>query len=183
MLPKAHLTTYSSISGFMWVTPASSLSQSLWPFLYSSSVHSCYLFLISSASVRSLNFLSFIVPNFAWSIPMESSVFLKRSILFTIYYFPLILELFTYKDFLISPCYSLKVCISLGISFPFCLLYTSLIFQLFWRPPQATTLPAHICFSWGWFWSLLLVQCYKPPSIIFQATRPNPLNLFFISTA
>ena len=51
MLPKAHLTSYSSISGFTWVTPASFLSRSLWPFLYSSSVHSCYLFLISSAFV------------------------------------------------------------------------------------------------------------------------------------
>ena len=51
MLPKAHFTSYSSISGFTWVTPASFLSQSLWPFLYSSSVHSSYLFLISSAFV------------------------------------------------------------------------------------------------------------------------------------
>jgi len=38
------------------------------PFLYISSVYSCHLFLISSASVRSLPFLSFIVPIFAWSI-------------------------------------------------------------------------------------------------------------------
>ena len=100
-------------------TQASSLSQSLSRFSYSSSVHSCYLFLISSASVRSLTFLSFIVPIFAWSIPMVSPIFLKRSILFTIYYFPLLLALFIYEDFIISPCYSLEVCISLGISFPF----------------------------------------------------------------
>ena len=118
MLPKAHLTSCSSISGFTWVTPTSSLSGSLCPFLYISSVHSCYLLLISSASVRSLTFLSCIVPNFAWSIPMESSVFLKRSILFTIYYCPIILAFFTYKFFLISSCYSLEVCISLGVSFP-----------------------------------------------------------------
>ena len=44
MLPKAHLTSYSTISGFTWVTQARSLSQSLWPFLDSSSVHSCRLF-------------------------------------------------------------------------------------------------------------------------------------------
>ena len=100
-------------------TQASSLSQSLSRFSYSSSVHSCYLFLISSASVRSLTFLSFIVPIFQLSIPMVSPIFLKWSILFTIYYFPLILALFTYEDFIISPCYSLEVYISLGISFPF----------------------------------------------------------------
>ena len=35
--------------------------------LYSSSVYSCHLFLISSASVRSIPFLSFIVPIFAWN--------------------------------------------------------------------------------------------------------------------
>ena len=103
----------------MWVTPPSSLSRSLWPFLYSSSVHSCYLFLILSVSVRSWTFLSFIVAIFGWSIPMVSPIFLKRSILFTIYYFSLIPALFTYKDFLISPCYYLEVCISLSISFPF----------------------------------------------------------------
>ena len=87
MLPKAHLTSYSSISGFMWVTPASSLSRSLWTFLYTSYMHSCHLFLISSASVRSLTFLSFIVPIFAWSVPLVSPLFLKRSILFTIVFF------------------------------------------------------------------------------------------------
>ena len=65
MLPKAHLTSYSSISGFTWVTQTSPLSQSLWLFLYSSSVHSWHLFLISSAFVRSLTFLLFIVPNLA----------------------------------------------------------------------------------------------------------------------
>ena len=75
LLLKALLTSCSSISGFMWVTPVSSLSQSLWLFLYSSSVHSCPLFLISSDSVRSLSFLSFIVPNFAWSVPLVSPIF------------------------------------------------------------------------------------------------------------
>ena len=44
MLPKAHLTSYSSIWLFTWVTPATSLSQSLWPLLCSSSVHSGHLY-------------------------------------------------------------------------------------------------------------------------------------------
>ena len=37
-------------------------------FLYSSSVYSCHLFLISSASVRSIPFLSFIEPIFVWNV-------------------------------------------------------------------------------------------------------------------
>ena len=37
------------------------------------SVYSCHLFSISSASVRSLTFLSFIVPIFAWVIPLVTN--------------------------------------------------------------------------------------------------------------
>ena len=87
MFPKADLASYSSISSFTWVTQASSLSQSLSRFSYSSSVHSCYLFLISSASVRSLPFLSFIVPTLLWSVTQVAPIFLKQSILFTILLF------------------------------------------------------------------------------------------------
>ena len=56
-------------------------------FLYSSSVYSCHLFLISSASVRSIPFLSFIVPIFAWNVPLVSLIFLKRSLVFPILLF------------------------------------------------------------------------------------------------
>ena len=73
MLPKAHLTLYSRVSGSMWLITPSWLFRSLRPFLYSSSVYSCYL-LISSASVRSIWFLSFIVPNFAWNVPSISLI-------------------------------------------------------------------------------------------------------------
>ena len=50
-------------------------------FFYSSSVYSCHL-LISSASVRSILFLSFIVPVFAWNVP-----WLKQSLVFAILLF------------------------------------------------------------------------------------------------
>ena len=93
-------------------TQASSLSQSLWRFSYSSSVHSCYLFLISSASVRSLTFVSFIVP-------LVASILLSNLYFLQFYYFPLILAVFTYEDFLIFPCYSPELCIPLCISFLF----------------------------------------------------------------
>jgi len=51
---------------------------------YFISVHSCHLSLISSASVRSLPFLSFIVPIFAWNVFFVSLIFLKRSFVFPI---------------------------------------------------------------------------------------------------
>ena len=53
-LSKAHLTSYSRMSGSRWVTTPSLLSGSLRFFLYSSSVHSCH-FLMSSASVAYMN--------------------------------------------------------------------------------------------------------------------------------
>ena len=56
-------------------------------FLYSSSVYSCHLFFISSASVRSIPFLSFIEPIFAWNVPLVSLIFLKRSLVFPILLF------------------------------------------------------------------------------------------------
>ena len=73
MLRKALLTSHSRISGSRWVITPAWLPGSWRPFLYSSSVYSCYLFLISSASVRSIPFLSFIEPIFAWNIPLVSN--------------------------------------------------------------------------------------------------------------
>jgi len=87
MLPKAHLTLHFRMSASRWVITPSWLSGSWRSFLYSSSVYSCYLFLISSASVRSITFLFFIVPIFAWNVPLVSLVFLKRSLGFPILLF------------------------------------------------------------------------------------------------
>ena len=50
MLPKAHLTSNSRMSGSRWVIIPSWLSGPLRPFLYSSSVYSCHLFLSCSSS-------------------------------------------------------------------------------------------------------------------------------------
>ena len=81
MLPKAHLTSYSSMSGSRWVIILLWLSGSLRCLLYSSSMYSCHL-LIASASVRSIQFLSFIVPIFAWNVPLVSLILLKRALVF-----------------------------------------------------------------------------------------------------
>ena len=87
MLPKANLTSHSRMSGSRWMATPSGLSRSLTHFLYTSSVFSCHLFLISYTSVRSLPFLSFIMPILAWNMPLISSVFLKRSLVFPILLF------------------------------------------------------------------------------------------------
>ena len=119
MLPKTHLTSHFRMSGFRWVIKPSWLSGSWRSFLYSSSLYSCHLFLISSASVRSIPFLSFIVPIFAWNVPLVSLILeelssLSHSVVF-LYFFALITE----EGFLVSPCYSLEPCIQMGLSFLF----------------------------------------------------------------
>ena len=80
MLPKAYLTLDSRMSGSSWVITPLWLFRSLRSFLCSSSVYSYHLFLMSSASVRSIPLLSFIVPIFAWNVPLVSLIFLKRSL-------------------------------------------------------------------------------------------------------
>ena len=110
MLPKAHLTLHSRMSGSRWVITPSWLSGSWRSFSYSS-VYSCHLFLISSASVRSIPFLSFIVPITGWNVSnfLEEISSLSHSIVF-LYFFALITE----EGFFISPCYSLELCIQMG---------------------------------------------------------------------
>ena len=75
MLPKAYLTLHFRTSGSRWVITISWLFGSWRSFLCSSSVHSCHLFLISSASVKSIPFLSFIVPIFAWNVPIRNHLY------------------------------------------------------------------------------------------------------------
>ena len=72
-------------AGFRWVITPSWLSGSWRSFLYSSSEYSCHLFLISSASVRSIPFLSFIEPIFAWNVPLISLIFW-----WDLYFFPIL---------------------------------------------------------------------------------------------
>ena len=149
MLPKTHLTSHSRMSGSRWVITLSWLSGSWSSFLYSSSGYSRHLFLISYASVRSIPFLSFIEPIFAWNIPLVSLIFLKRSQVFPILLFSSI-----------SLCWSLrKAFVTLFslwnsafkwvyflFSFAFCFFS-----QLFVRPPQTAILLFCISFSWGSF--------------------------------
>ena len=64
MLPEAHLSSHSKMSGSRWVITPSWLSGSLRSFLYCYSVY--------SAPVGSMLLVSFIVSIFAWNVPLVS---------------------------------------------------------------------------------------------------------------
>ena len=145
------------------------LSGSWRSFLYSSSVYSWHLFLISSASVRSIPFLSFIKPIFAWNVPLVSLIFFKRSLVFPFLLFSSILctdhwGRLSYPSLLFFGTLHSNGYLSFSP-----LLFTSLLSQLFLRPPQTTILPFCISFPWGWSWSLSPAQCHRLPSIVHQA--------------
>ena len=75
---------------------------------------------------------------------LEEMSSLSHSIVF-LYFFALIAE----EGFLVSPCYSLELCIQwIYLSFS-PLPFASLLFIAV-RPPQTTILPFWISFSWGW---------------------------------
>ena len=118
MLPKAHLTLHSRMSGSRWVITPSWFSESWRSFSYTSSVYSCHLFLISSTSVipfcyailHTISVLYFAHLCIKCSLGI-SVIFLKRSLDFPILLFS--------EGFLFSPCYSLEFCIQMGVSFLF----------------------------------------------------------------
>ena len=87
MLPKAHLTSQSRMSGSRWVITTSWLSRSLRTFLYSTYMYSCHLFFISFISVRSIPFLSFLLLILAWNVPLLSPIFWRKSLAFPILLF------------------------------------------------------------------------------------------------
>ena len=106
-------------------------------FWFSSSVYSCHLFLISSASVRSLPFLSFIEPIFAWNVPWVSLIFLKRTIVFLTLLFSSISLHWSLRKAFLSLLAILWNSASNGYIFPFFLCFLLLFFsQLFVRSLQ-----------------------------------------------
>ena len=87
IFPKAHFLSHSRMPGSGELSYHCDYLGREDLFLYSFSVYSCHLFLISSASLSSIPFLSFIVPIFAWNIPLVSLIFLKRSLIIPILLF------------------------------------------------------------------------------------------------
>ena len=134
MFSKAHLTSRSRMFGSKWVITPLWLSGSWSSFLCSSSVYSCHLFLISSASVRSILFLYFSEPIFAWNVPFVSLIFLNRSLVFPILLFSSISLHWSLRKAFLSLLdilwNSAFRCLCLSFS-P--LLFTSLLFTAIWK--------------------------------------------------
>ena len=93
---------------------------------------------------------------------LEEISSLSYSIVFLCFF-----ALITEEGFLISPCYSLELCIQMDR--PFFLLCPSLIFSAIFKASSDNHFPFLHSFSWGWSWSLTLVQYHKPLPIVFQA--------------
>ena len=169
MLLKAHLTWHSRMSGSRWVITPSWLYGSWGSFLYSSSVYSCHLFLISSASVRSIPFLSFIVPIFAWNAPLVSLIFLKRSLVFPILLFSSISLHQSLRKAFLSLLAILWISAFRWLYLFFSPLpFASLLFTVLCKASSDSHFPFLHFFYWEWSWSLSPVQCHEYPSIVFQ---------------
>ena len=105
------------------------------------------------------------------SIFLEELSSLSHSIVF-LYFFALITE----EGFLISSCYSLELCIQIGISFYFSFAFCfSSIHRCLLRPPQTTILPFCISFPCGWSWSMpsVLTQTVFQSSCKFHIPTKN----------
>jgi len=182
MLPKVHLILHSRMSGSEWWNHNGYPSHKKL-FLHCSSMYS-HLFLISSASIRSLPFLYFIVPIFARKLPLVSPIFLKRALIFASYWL-YFLHCSHKKAFLSL----LGILWNSAFSWVYLSLYplpfTTLFSQLFARPPQMTNF-AFLHFFFGGLvlitasCTILWTSFHSSSGILF--TRFNPLNLFVSST-
>ena len=149
-----------------------------------SSVYSYHLFLISSASVRSLLFLSFIVPMLAWNVPLVSPVFLKRSLVFPVLLFSSVSLHCSFKKVFLSVLV-LGTVHSVGYIFSF--LPSPLLPFLSYNICKASS-DNTFAFLHFFFFGMVLViaSCTMFWTSIHGSsgtlsTRSNPLNLFFTS--
>ena len=102
---------------------------------------------------------------------LEEISSLSHSIVF-LYFVALI----TGKGFLISPCYSVELCIQMCISFFSPLTLASLLFLAICKASSDNRFALLHFFFWGWSWSPPpVVQCHERPSIVLQALRLSNL--------
>ena len=185
MLPKAHLTSHSRKSGSRWLTTPSWLSGSWRYFLYSSK-YSSHLFLISYASVKSIPFLSFIEPIFAWSVPLVSLIFLKRSLVF-----PILLFSSISLHWLLRKAFLSLLAVLWNSAFKWVypsfspLLFTYLLFTAIWKASS----DSHFSFVHFFFLEMVLitVSCTVSWTSVHISSgtlsiKCSPLNLFLTST-
>ena len=151
-------------------------------FFWYNSVFSCH-FLISSASVRSILFLDFFVLIFAWngiSNFLKEISSLSHSIVF-LYFFAQITE----EGFLISPCYSLDLCIQIGDIFFSTLPLPSFIFSAIHK---ASSDSRYVFLHFFFLWMVLIpASCTMSLTCVHSSSgivsiRYNALNLFVTST-
>ena len=164
-----------------WVITSLWLSGSWRSFLYSSSVYACHVFLISSVSVRSILFLSFIEPIFAWNIPLVSLIFLKRSLIF-----PILLFASISLHWSLRKAFSSVLTILWNSAFKWeylsfsPLLFTSLLFTAICRASSDSHFAFLHCFFLGMV--LIPVFCTVSPTSVHRSSGTLadliPLNLF-----
>ena len=160
--------------------------------LYSSSVYSFYLLLISSASVRYIIFLSFILPIFAWNIPLVSIIFLMRSLVFPYPLFPSVSLHWSVRKAFLSLLPILWNSIFKWIYLSFSPSVSLLLFsQLFVRPPHVWEglWGGHFAFLHFFFLAMVLIpaSCTMSRASVHNSSgtlpiRPNALNLLVTST-
>ena len=114
---------------------------------------------------------------------LEEISSLSHSIVFLCFF-----ALITEEGFLISPCYSLELCIQMGISFLFSLLFTSLLFTAICKASSDSHF-SHFAFLHFFFLQMVLinVSCTMSRNSVHSSSgtlsiRSNPLNLFLTYT-
>ena len=154
MLPKAHwLLTPQCLALTEWSHHCGYLGHE--DLLCIIAVHSCHLFLISSASVRSIPFLSFIVHIFAWNVPLVSLIFLKRSLVFPILLVSSISLHWSLRKAFLSLLYILWNSAFKWVYLSFSPLpFTFLLFTTICKASSDSVLLFCGSFSWEWSWSL-----------------------------
>ena len=123
-----------------------------------------------SCCFRSIPFLSFIVPIFAWNVPLVSLIFLKKPLVFPILLFSSISLHWPLRKAFLSLLAilwnSAFRCLYLSFS-P--LLLASLPLTAICKASSDSYFVFCISFPWGWSSSLSPVQCHELPSIVHQA--------------
>jgi len=150
MLPKVHLTSHSRMSGSRWVITPSWLSGFWRSFLYSSLLPSLLIFCFCKVHPISVLYCAHLCMKCSLDISnfLEEISSLSHSIVF-LYFFALITE----EGFLISPCYSLELCIQMGISFFSPLPLASLLFSAICKASSDN----HFAFSHFFFLGMVLI--------------------------
>ena len=122
-------------------------------------MYSCYLFLISPASVRSIPFLSFIEPIFAWNVPLVFLIFVKRSLFLPVLLFSSIsFHCSLQQAFLSLPAILWNSAFRwVYLSF-FPLPCTSLLFSAIWKASSGNSL----YFLLLWFSGIVLITASCP---------------------